>query len=132
MARTNVDVVVQIYDAWNRGDYGGLLELVDDEFEFHDAPQFPQARVLIREAARSYLRNLSFDLQVDIDRLKERGDELLVFLRERRRGGSAVPDFRFAHHWTIRDGRATRLKLFFDPGEAWDELGLRGEEDSKQ
>jgi ketosteroid isomerase-like protein len=128
LSRANVDLVVHIYEAWNGGDYAGIVELVGDEFEFHDAPQFPQARILIHEDARRYLRNLTFDLQVEIERLKVAGDEVLAFLRERRRGGSAVADFRFAHLWTIRDGRASCLKLFFDWGEAWDELGLQGED----
>lgn len=126
MSRANFDLVVGIYDALNREDYPSALAALDDDFEFADAPQFPQARILQGQDARTYLREMSFGLQLEIDSLKAAGDDVLALLRERRRGGVAVGEFRFAHVWTVRDGRARSLKLFFDPGEAWDALGLHG------
>jgi ketosteroid isomerase-like protein len=53
--------------------------------------------------------------------------------RGRGRGSSLEIDAQWAHVWTFRDGKATRVEGFLDPREALESVGLsNGVDDARQ
>ncbi|HEX2125438.1 MAG TPA: nuclear transport factor 2 family protein [Thermoleophilaceae bacterium] len=58
MAGGNSEIVRRGYDAWNRGDLGGVLDLVDPEFEWEPVEIPWSGTMRTREEFESYLRSL--------------------------------------------------------------------------
>jgi ketosteroid isomerase-like protein len=133
MPNENIDIVKRGYDAWNRGDLAGVLELVDPSFEWHEATEVPGGvHVYTRDQFESYLVSLwrlweSFRLEPQ--ELREAGDLVVADVLERARGRASGVEVtqRFAHVWTMRDRRACRMRAFLDKGEAMRAAGLDGD-----
>ena len=133
MPSENIDIVKRGYDAWNRGDLAGVLELVDPSFEWHEATEVPGGvHVYTRDQFESYLVSLwrlweSFRLEPQ--ELHEAGDLVLADVLERARGRASGVEVtqRFVHVWTMRDLRACRMRAFLDKREAMRAAGLDGE-----
>jgi ketosteroid isomerase-like protein len=60
------------------------------------------------------------DFAVDLLDVEERGGHVLVSMRQRGRGkaSGAEVDHDFTHVWTLRDGRAIRMRSFSDHEDA--------------
>jgi uncharacterized protein len=133
MPSENIDIVKRGYDAWNRGDLAGVLELVDPSFEWHEATEVPGGvHVYTRDQFESYLVSLwrlweSFRLEPQ--ELHEAGDLVLADVLERARGRASGVEVtqRFVHVWTMRDRRACRMRAFLDKREAMRAAGLDGD-----
>ena len=46
MSRENVDLVLTGYEAWDRGDIETAFAPIDEDFEFHEDPQYPEQGVI--------------------------------------------------------------------------------------
>ena len=130
MSQENIDRLRRGYEAFARRDLDAALEMMDPEIEAHDAPEAPDATVHHgREAVRrdwEQMLALFEDFKLDIEEVFDAGEELVVFLRlsgQGRESGAEV-DARMAHMWTIREGRAIRLRQYLDRAEALEAVGL--------
>jgi ketosteroid isomerase-like protein len=124
MSRKNVDLVLTGYEAWDRGDIETAFAPIDEDFEFHEDPQYPETGVYRgRKAFRGYFERFREewdDYHVNAEEVRDSGDKVLVFTHQTARGkASGVQiDLRIAHLWTIRDGKAVRMQAYFDREEA--------------
>lgn len=132
MPGENIDIVRRGYDAWNRGDLAGVLELVDPSFEWHEASEVPGGvHVYTREQFESYLVSLGRHWETfrfELQELREAGDLVVADVLELARGRASGVEVaqRFVHVWTMRDRRACRMKAYLDKDEAIREAGLGG------
>ena len=100
------------------------------EIEAHDPPEVPDAAVHRGRAAvrRDWeeTAGLFEDFSIDVEKSFDRGDEVVVFLRFRGRGRDSGAELAapMAHVWTIRNGKAVRLRQFLDRLEALKAAGL--------
>jgi uncharacterized protein len=131
MSQENVDLARRGYEAFARGDLDAVLEFMHPEIEAHDPPEVPDAAIHRgREAVRrdwEQTADLFEGFSIDVEKSFERGDEVVVFLRFRGRGreSDAEVEAPMAHVWTIRDGKAVRLRQFLDRAEALEAAGLK-------
>ena len=130
MSRENIDLALTAYEAWDRGDIETAFAGIDEDFEFHEDPQFPEAGVYRgRDAFRGYFDRFREEWEgyrVRVEEVLDSGDKVLVFTQQMARGkASGVQiDLRIAHLWTIRSGKAVRMQAYFDRAEALKALGL--------
>lgn len=122
------DLVTGAYDALNRGDVDGALALLAEDAEWEEHSELPEAGTYhgigeIRTLLESFLESWN-DLHQEAEEVRTRRNRVLVFLRLRARGrGSGVAvESRYAHLWTLRQGRAVRVDAYYDPGVAEREL----------
>jgi ketosteroid isomerase-like protein len=122
-------VLRRTYEALARRDLAVLNELADADFEM-DLTE----RVLnpaIYHGAEGLLRFLGeidelwAAMDIDVERVIERGDEVLAVLLVTLTGrGSGVEmESRIAQRWTLRDGKLLRMKLYGDADAAVAEFG---------
>jgi len=131
MSQENVELARKGYAAIARRDFDAVLELMDPNIESHNPPEVPEAGVhrghdaVRRDWEQTF--ELFEDFSIDVEQYFDAGDELVVFLlyRGRARGSSADIEAKMAHVWTIRDGKATRLRQYLDRGEALEAAGLK-------
>jgi ketosteroid isomerase-like protein len=131
MSQENVELARKGYAAIARRDFDAVLELMDPDIESHNPPEVPEAGVhrghdaVRRDWEQTF--ELFEDFSIDVEQYFDAGDELVVFLlyRGRARGSSADIEAKMAHVWTIRDGKAIRLRQYLDRGEALEAAGLK-------
>lgn len=131
MSHENVDTLRTGYEAFARRDLDAALDMMDPEVEAHDPPEMPDAAVHRgREAVRrdwEHTLDLFEDFTIDIEEILEAGEtELVAFLYYRGRGreSGAEVEARLAHVWTIREGKAIRLRQYLDRAAALAAVGL--------
>jgi uncharacterized protein len=130
MSQENVDLARRGYETFARGDLDAAVELMHPEIEAHDPPEVPDATIYRgREAVRrdwEETAGLFEDFSIDVEKSFDRGDEVVVLLRFRGRGrdSGAEVEAPMAHVWTIRDGKAIRLRQFLNRAEALEAVGL--------
>jgi ketosteroid isomerase-like protein len=119
-------------DALNRAATDAIDELLfDAEVEFQEDPRFPEAGVFHgRAAVRAYFDQFTdqfdeFSFGVD-DVLDAGGDDVLVLCRLRGRGNASGAEFdqRSAWLFSVRAGRAYRVRPYFDRAEGLEAVGL--------
>jgi ketosteroid isomerase-like protein len=124
MGEADVETLRRGYAALNRGDLSVVLELLDPEIEWHEPAPSPEGGAHRgRDSFERFLRGWleSFDgFRVQPERVVERGDELVVVVRQTGMGrSSGLPvETRLAHVWTVADGKAVRWEAVADPEEA--------------
>jgi hypothetical protein len=108
----DIATLVGGYEAWNRGEFGAVLELVDPEIEWQpgfgalEAGEHRGAEGF-QEFVESWLESFD-DFHIEPELLVQEGDRVIVVGRQHGRGhGSGIElETRVVHVWTIRDGRA--------------------------
>jgi uncharacterized protein len=134
MSQENVDLARRGYEAFARRDLDAVFELFDPEIEAHDPPEMPDAAIHRgREAVRrdwEHTYELFEDFTVEIEKLIDCGDDVVVFLLYRGRGteSGAEVEASMANVWTVRDGKAIRLRQFLDRAKALESVGLSEED----
>ena len=66
------------------------------------------------------------DWQLEVESLHEAGDQVLAIMRQRARSKSTglEVEMTFGMLWTVRDGKETRMEMYYDPAEAIRAAGL--------
>ena len=130
MSQDNVEFVRRYYVKWNAGDMKAMAASLPEEIIIDLSRRKLDPEVLSgRDAALSFSRTW-FQLwdshQVEIERVAEIGDQVLLFVLITALGrGSRVPvQARVAHLWTFRDGVPVRLDYFAERAEALEAVGL--------
>ncbi len=127
------ECVERLFDAFNRRDVEGMVELCDEEMEFYavTAEEVGRSEPYVgKEGLRTYLEDVATvweDLLITPKQVEQRGDSLLVqgrvYLRSRALG---IRDMPTAWIWDLRDGRFIRGRVFVDSEEAVRRFGLEG------
>ena len=124
MSHDDIALVRRKYEAWNRGDVSGLIELTHPDFQWVDPPEIVGATGgRGRREFANYLRSF-FEVWEEFrwepEEFRQAGDLLLVVVLESGRGklSGARVEQRFVHVWTIRDGRPVRMERYVDEREA--------------
>jgi len=112
------------YESLNTGDIEGAMAVLDEDAEWCEHSDLPEAglyrgRDSIRGFLESFLESWDDFSQETEDVLAGEGC-VLILLRSRARGkGSGIAvEARYAHLWTMEDGRGTRVDAYFDSDEA--------------
>jgi len=130
MSEENVEIVRQLYDAMNRDDVDGFLQLCAPGFEVRDLPELPDSSVAVgHDALRAWWVELfdSFDaLRFDPEEFIDAGDRVVVVNHgtARGRGSGAEVEMHFGSVWTLNDGKAVRLTSHSDRAAALEAAGL--------
>jgi len=114
------EVLRRTYEALARRDFTALSELADPDFEMDltervlNPATYRGAEGLLRFLGE--IDELWASMDIDVERVIERGDEVLAVLLVTLTGrGSGVEmESRIAQWWTLRDGRLLRMKLYGD------------------
>jgi ketosteroid isomerase-like protein len=140
MASRNVDFVRSLYDDWARGDFSSV-EWADPEIEleFADGPSPGRWTGLagLAEGYREWLAGWE-DVRVMADEFYELDDErVFVLVRGSGHGRASglemeqlQPNRRGGNLFHVRNGRVTRLVLYYDGEHALADFGLVPEVDS--
>ena len=125
MSRENVEVVRRAYEAFNRRDIAALSTLVDPEVDFRSTVESHRGLEGVADFVRSADETLD-DFTAIPTEIIDAGEQVVVVVHERGRGkGSGIEvDHRFAHVWTIRDGRAVAFHAFTTRTEALEAVRL--------
>ena len=121
MSNAEIETLKRGYAALNRGDVSVVLQLLDPDIRWHEPAPSPEAgahrgRDGFERFLRSWLDSFE-DFRVEPERIVERGDELVVIVRQSGTGRSSGlrVDARLAHVWTVAEGRAVRWEAVADP-----------------
>ena len=132
MSQENVEKCRRAYEAFNRGDSGGMVAYLAAEFEFVSTGAVPDARGVYRGAEGwidflGWLRSEFEEPRVEINELTEAGDQVLVSVTLRGRGKQSGVDTTWDHWhlWTVQDGKVVRGRAFTSKPEALEAAGLR-------
>jgi ketosteroid isomerase-like protein len=135
---TNVDLVRSIYADWERGDYSST-DWAHPEIEtvMADGPSPGRWSGLagVTEALRAIL-NAWDDFRADADEFRELDDErVLVLTRRSGRGKTSGVELdklqtRGATVFHVRDGRVTKMVVYWERDTGVDDLGLAAEGDT--
>jgi ketosteroid isomerase-like protein len=127
---TNIDVVREGYEHFNRGDLDWVLGHLDPEIVWEDARQMPDARVYhgvdeVRRFLESFGRHWE-EIRFELEQLREAGDSVLAFVRivGRGRSSGALVDAHLVHVWDMRDLKGRHIRTFFDRHEAAGKAGM--------
>jgi ketosteroid isomerase-like protein len=140
MASANVDLLRSLYAAWEGGDWSSA-EWADPEIEFvgADGPDPFSVRGIDRlaEAWAEFLQTWE-NYRVEAEEYRELDDErVLVFIRIGGRGKASGLEVghmpaEAANLLHIRDGKVTRLVLYWDRERALADVGLAPETGSQR
>jgi uncharacterized protein len=139
MSQANVDLARRGYQALAQGHLEDVLAILHPEISVEvntGRPDLPETRTLHGHAG--FLENLTGmtevfeDILVEPQEFIDLGDQLVVSVHTAGHGrasGIRIEN-QIVHVWTIRDGKATRFRVYGTRQEALDALGL-SEEDIK-
>jgi ketosteroid isomerase-like protein len=104
-------------EAWNRRDAETLQALAEPEMEFVNSPTAVEPGTRrgadeVETAVRTQW-DILLDARLEIERIYDRGDEVITSGRISRRmpGSEAEIDDRFLCSWRIRDGKVIRAQV---------------------
>jgi ketosteroid isomerase-like protein len=131
MSQENVDAFRAVIEAINESGSDASLDLLDPEVEFYEDPKFPEAEVFRgRDEVVGYFRRFteSFErYRFEIEDVRdEGGDKITAVLREMARGKTSGVEVERRSGWvfTFRAGKALRVEIYLDPGDALEAVGL--------
>jgi ketosteroid isomerase-like protein len=131
MANSVEDLVRWGYEtAWNDGDLDALLTLADRDIVFRTSGAFPDLEAEYRghEGIRRYwetVRNPFEHLRMEVARVIERGEDILILFRFHARGREGLEaDMRLGQVGRMRDGLVTTLIAYPDWASAAAAVGL--------
>jgi uncharacterized protein len=120
---TNIDLVRNLYSAFDRGDVGTVLAGFDPQIQWREADSFLYADRNPYVGPQAVAEGVFMRLGADVDgfvvvpeRYVDGGDTIVVEGRYRgtmKATGTQV-DAQFAHVWQLRDGKAVRFQQYTD------------------
>jgi ketosteroid isomerase-like protein len=123
MSRENVELAMRIYEAFNHGDWEGLLQVCSPEVAVQRAAG--AGTVQGYEAVRRFNAPDAFESQeLDPREFIEYRDKLLVTLCARARGTTSGIDVEQSgfHVLTFRNRKIARVEIYFDKTDALNAL----------
>ena len=135
MSQGNVDVVLRLHAAFNRGDLEGILAEWHPEGVYHAAiTQVVEGEEGAFHGHAGFrrwwhdLEDLYSGLNSELLEVRDLGDQVLTVLLIRGRGkgsGIYVPEgFELTQLFTVRDGKITEARDYFSRDEAFGVAGL--------
>jgi ketosteroid isomerase-like protein len=129
VAPENLELVRRLYAAMRERDVDGVLPLLDPEAEWISDPRVGDGPVRGREDVLRFFvdrAEMFGELELEVERLSERGDKVVAFLRIAGRGQASGAGFeiRIGHVWTIREGIVVRGEGFGDRDAALAAAGI--------
>jgi ketosteroid isomerase-like protein len=130
MSQENVEIVRAALDAWNRGDWDGVVKDATGDFELVPPSRSPLSEPLrgvdeVRAWAADQQETVG-DLSIKIEELIESGESIVALIRLgiRPDGADAEFELRIAHLWTVRDRKLIRCEVFPEREKALEAAGL--------
>jgi ketosteroid isomerase-like protein len=120
MGREDVELLKSAYEALNRGDTEAALEVLEPGAEWCEHSTLPEAGTYHgREAIARFLERFLeswHEFRQEVERIVVGGDRVALLLHSFAVGkGSGVEvESRYAHVWTMRNGRAVRVDTYDD------------------
>ncbi len=132
MASYSVEVVRLGYEAFNRGDWEGMVADMAPTFEYVPTGALPDVRTRYHgpegwtEFVVGWLVDEFDNPSIEIHELIEAGDHVLasVTLRGRGKQSGAEASWKVWHLWTVHDGKITHGKGFATGDEARGAAGI--------
>jgi ketosteroid isomerase-like protein len=133
MSQQNVDMARRGYEAMRSGDMQGVLELLhsDVSVEVHTGrPDLPE----VLHGLAGFIQNIQGltevfeDIEIEPEEFIDLDDTLIVAIRtvgHGRASGIRIEN-RVVHVLTIRDGKASRFRVYGTREEAFEALGMPG------
>jgi hypothetical protein len=140
VAANDITALKSLYDAFNRRDAAAISAVLDDRIEVDETEDLAYAAALIRVLGpRFMILSAAYKGKAEVQALfetvwmisewfevkpldfQEIEDLIavpLVLRAQSRNGDRAGGEAETAHLWTMRDGRATRLRVFSELNEA--------------
>jgi ketosteroid isomerase-like protein len=128
MSDADVETLRRSYAALNRGDLDEALEALDPAAEWRESPELPGGDVFpSREAVRVFLDGFLEtwrEFRQEIEDMVIEGDRVavLIHLTAVGRVSGIEVDTRYAHVWTMRDGKGVRVDAYRDQETALRDL----------
>lgn len=121
MTTENKRFIQRLYDAFKEGDVETVIGALDEGIEWTEAAGFPTAGTYtspqeVLEGVFGPLIQAVPDFQVVPDALVAEGDHVVSlgsYMGTHQETGQSF-ETRFAHHWTIEDGKVTRFEQVTD------------------
>jgi ketosteroid isomerase-like protein len=134
MSQENVEMVRRIFEAFNRGDVEGGIELADTppEFEFvpsgtliPDLASVQRGPDAFRRVVETFFAEFD-DPRIELHELIDAGDQVFTSFTLRGRGkhSGVETSWEPLSVWTVRDGRLVRWLGFTDRDAALEAAGL--------
>jgi ketosteroid isomerase-like protein len=130
-AQSNIELLLEGFDALSSGDEARILAFAHPEFETAVPPALSAEPDTYRghEGIRHYFQlfdDAMEDVRFTAERCWEAGERVVVVMRLTARGKQTgiLVEQRTAQVWTIRDGRALRAQTFTDLSEAFAAAGI--------
>jgi ketosteroid isomerase-like protein len=129
----NVKLVEAVYEGFARGDIQPLLDILDENVEWHEAEHVPYWPGGAYVGPQAVLENVfgrlpqDFDgFTVDVQRLVGCGDTVLTEARYRAtfKANGKPLDTQVAHVWDFRDGKVVRWQQYTDTWQFADVTGF--------
>jgi ketosteroid isomerase-like protein len=125
MSRENVELVRAINEAYNSGDYDAVFRLIDEDVEWVEAPGGLNVAAYrghegVRASLVGWVGTFGDTYRYDVEDYTDLGEHVLVSGRQSGRGrasGIEVSELLWML-WTVRDGKAVRMRMFRDRTEA--------------
>ena len=131
MSEENVDIVRAGYEAVNRRDFEALFDFYDPEIIWEQDEGFVEpgthhGHAGVRRVFDSLFEGFK-DFHIDVEQLIDIDDDRVLALVRIVGSGNIsglALDTPGGQLWSLRDGRAVKLKLYLDPAEALEAVGL--------
>jgi ketosteroid isomerase-like protein len=130
MSQENVDIVISLYEAWQKHGFGVVAELMDQEIEWVNPayavePGIRRGYEEFAVAARSFT-SVYRESRVTDATFYDAGDRVAVQAHMSSLGaGTDFPiDAQRGYVFDVRNGKVTRFAWFTDPAEALQAVGL--------
>jgi ketosteroid isomerase-like protein len=132
MSDENVEVVRRAWEAWDRGDMGALFDFYDPDVEWDMTHSYVPDMGLfhghdgIREFFREW-RAFFVEYHAEAEEFVDAGDSVIVRVRQAGRGRASSVDVEMPAYWqlyTLRDGRAVRVAIYREEGDARAAAGI--------
>jgi len=131
MSQQNVEIVRQGFEAFNSGDMGRILAFAHPDFEAVVPPELSAEPDTYRghDGIRRYFQSFQDamdEIRFHPERFWDVGQSVVAVVRLTAKGKqTAIPvEQRISQVWTIRDGKATRVRTYASLSGALEAVGL--------